>query len=114
MKIRQLEIAVIGDEDLVSSLRLAGVSRYRIIEEDDKEEVRRALTEFLGEPSVGIIVILEDYAEYIGDLVAQAGEKKASAPVVIEVPSKYGTRYKDVTQYYKAYIRRFIGFDIEI
>ena len=114
MKIRQLEIAVIGDEDLVSSLRLAGVSRYRIIEDDDKEEVRRALTEFLGEPSVGIIVILEDYAEYIGDLVAQAGEKKASAPVVIEVPSKYGTRYKDVTQYYKAYIRRFIGFDIEI
>ncbi len=114
MKIRQLEIAVIGDEDLVSSLRLAGVSRYRIIEDDDKEEVRRVLTEFLGEPSVGIIVILEDYAEYIGDLVAQAGEKKASAPVVIEVPSKYGTRYKDVTQYYKAYIRRFIGFDIEI
>ena len=114
MKIRQLEIAVIGDEDLVSGLRLAGVRRYRIIEDDDKEEVRRALTEFLGEPSVGIIVILEDYAEYIGDLVAQAGEKKASAPVVIEVPSKYGTRYKDVTQYYKAYIRRFIGFDIEI
>ena len=114
MKIRQLEIAVIGDEDLVSGLRLAGVSRYRIIEDDDKEEVRRVLTEFLGEPSVGIIVILEDYAEYIGDLVAQAGEKKASSPVVIEVPSKYGTRYKDVTQYYKAYIRRFIGFDIEI
>ena len=115
MKIRQLEIAVVGDEDLVSSLRLAGVSRYRVIEEDDREEVRRALTEFLGEPDIGIIVVLEDYMSYIEDLVAQAGdEKKASSPVVIEVPSKYGTRYKDVTQYYKAYIRRFIGFDIEI
>ena len=61
MKIRQLEIAVIGDEDLVSSLRLAGVSRYRVVEEDDREEVRRALTEFLGEPDIGIIVVLEDY-----------------------------------------------------
>ena len=114
MNIRQLEIAVIGDEDLVSGLRLAGVSRYRIIGEDDREEVRQALTEFIDEPSVGIIVILEDYAEYIVDLVAQAGEKRAAPAVVIEVPSKYGTRYADVAQYYKAYIRKFIGFDIEI
>ena len=114
MNIRQLEIAVIGDEDLVSGLRLAGVSRYRIIVEGDREEVRQALTEFIDEPDIGIIVILEDYSEYVGDLVAEAGEKRATPPVVIEVPSKYGTRYADVTQYYKAYIRKFIGFDIEI
>ena len=44
MDIRQLEMAVIGDEDLVSGLRLAGVSRYRIVEEGDREEVRQALT----------------------------------------------------------------------
>ncbi|HEY56926.1 MAG TPA: hypothetical protein G4N90_05785 [Dehalococcoidia bacterium] len=114
MNIRQLEIAVIGDEDLVSGLRLAGVRRYRIVTEGDREEVRQALTELLDEPGVGIIVILEDYARHVADLVTQAQERKTSPPVVIEVPSKYGTRYKDVTQYYKAYIRKFIGFDIEI
>jgi vacuolar-type H+-ATPase subunit F/Vma7 len=114
INVRQLEIAVIGDEDLVSGLRLAGVRRYRIVTEGDKEEVRQALTELLDEPGVGIIVILEDYMGYVADLVAQAQERKTSPPVVIEVPSKYGTRYKDVTQYYKAYIRKFIGFDIEI
>lgn len=114
MNIRQLEIAVIGDEDLVSGLRLAGVRRYRIVTEGDREEVRQALTELSDEPGVGIIVILEDYARHVADLVTQAQERKTSPPVVIEVPSKYGTRYKDVTQYYKAYIRKFIGFDIEI
>jgi V/A-type H+-transporting ATPase subunit F len=114
INVRQLEIAVIGDEDLVSSMRLAGVRRYRIVTEGDKEEVRQALTELLDEPGVGIIVILEDYMEYVADLISQAQERKTSPPVVIEVPSKYGTRYKDVTRYYKAYIRRFIGFDIEI
>ncbi len=114
INVRQLGIAVIGDEDLVSGMRLAGVRRYRIITEGDKEEVRQALTELLDEPGVGIIVILEDYMEYVADLISQAQERKTSPPVVIEVPSKYGTRYKDVTQYYKAYIRRFIGFDIEI
>ena len=114
MQIRQLEIAVIGDEDLVSGLRLAGVRRYRVVTEGDREEVRQAVTEFIDEPGIGIIVILEDYVKYVEDLVAEANEKKASPPVVIEVPSKYGTRYRDVTRYYKAYIRRFIGFDIEI
>ncbi|MBN1862775.1 MAG: V-type ATP synthase subunit F [Dehalococcoidales bacterium] len=114
INIRHSEIAVIGDEDLVSGMRLAGVRRYRIISEGDKEEVRRALSELFDEPDVGIVVILEDYMEYVSDLIAQAQERKASPPVVIEVPSKYGTRYKDVTQYYKAYIRKFIGFDIEV
>jgi len=113
--IKHLDIAVIGDEDLVNGLRLAGVSRYHIIEDGDSaEEVRKAISEELAEPGVGIIVILEDYAKHVEDLVARAQEKKVSPPVVIEVPSKYGTRYEDVAQYYKAYIRKFIGFDIEI
>lgn len=113
VKVRRLEIAVIGDEDLVSGLRLAGVRHYRVIGGDAREEVRRALADFMEEPDIGIIVILEDYAKYIEDLIAQARESKVS-PVVIEVPSKYGTRYEDVAKYYRSYVRRFIGFDIEL
>ena len=114
INIRRLEIAAIGDEDLVNALRLAGVRRYRIIKEDSSEEVRQALIEFMDELDIGIIVILEDYTRYVEDLIVQARERKASPAVVIEVPSKYGSRYEDVTQYYKTYIRKFIGFDIEI
>jgi vacuolar-type H+-ATPase subunit F/Vma7 len=116
MQIRHLDIAVIGDEDLVNGLRLAGVSRYHIIENDHNisEEVRKALTEMMDEPNVGIIVILEDYMKHVEDLIAQVKERKGLPPVIIEVPSKYGTRYDDVAKYYKAYIRKFIGFDIEI
>ncbi len=114
MKIKHLEIAIIGDEDLVSGLRLAGVRHYRIIKDEDASEVREALTEFMAVPDIGIIVILEDYAKHIGDLITQAKETKVSPPVIIEVPSKFGTRYEDVGKYYKAYIRKFIGFDIEI
>ena len=114
VNIRQLEIAVVGDEDLVSALRLAGVRRYRIIKEEDNEELKQALTEFINEPAVGIIVILEGYMKQAEELLTQSQERKTSPPVFIEVPSKFGTRYGDVTQYYKAYIRKFIGFDIEI
>ena len=116
VSIKHLDIAVIGDEDLVNGLRLAGVRRYHVVTNDHDvgEEVKQALTKVIDEPDVGIIVILEDYVKYIEDLVAQVKERKVLPPIIIEVPSKYGTRYDNVTQYYKAYIRKFIGFDIEI
>ena len=114
--IKHLNIAVIGDEDLVSGLRLAGVSRYHIIKGNHEagEDVRKALTKLIGEPEVGIIAIQEDYTKYVEDLIAQVQEGKNLTPVIIEVPSKYGTKNQDVTEYYKAYVRKFIGFDIEI
>ena len=116
MQIRHLDIAVIGDEDLVNGLRLAGVRRYHIVKNDHDiaEEVRKALTEMMDEPNVGVIVILEDYMKHVEELMTQVKERRVLPPIVIEVPSKYGTRYKDITKYYKSYIRKFIGFEIEI
>ena len=116
ISIKHLNIAVIGDEDLVSGLRLAGVNRYHIIKgnHDAGEDVRQALTELIGEPEVGIIAIQEDYAKYVADLMAQVQEGAKLTPVIIEVPSKYGTKHEDVTEYYKAYIKNIIGFDIQI
>ena len=109
-------MAVIGDEDLVNGLRLAGVSRYFVVEGDHStgEHVRKALGSFLDDPDVGIVAIQEDYVKYVEDLVAEVNQRGKMTPVIIEGPPKYGTRYTDVTKYYREYIRRFIGFDIEI
>jgi len=114
--IQHLNIAVIGDKDLVSGLRLAGVSRYHVIKDDHDagENVRKALTELIGEPEISIIAIQEDYTQYVDDLMAQVQDRSSLTPVIIEVPSKHGTKHEDVTKYYQAYIRKFVGFDIEI
>ena len=114
--IKHLNIAVIGDEDLVSALRLAGVNRYHIIKGNHgaEEDARKTLTELIGEPEISIIAIQEDYTKYVEDLMTQVQEGKSLTPVIIEVPSKFGTKYEDVTEYYKEYIRKFIGFDVEI
>ena len=114
--VKQLTIAVIGDEDLVSGLRLAGVSRCHVIkgDHDTGDEVREALSKLIDEPDVGVIVILEDYTEYVGDLLTQLKQGKKITPVIVEVPSKRGTSYGDTREYYKAYIRKFIGFEVEI
>ena len=116
MPIKHLDIAVIGDEELVNALRLAGSSRYYMIKDDHdvRENVRKALTEVLTEPDVGIVMMLEDYVQYVEDLVAQVRKRRKMTPVIIEVPSKFGTKYPDVREYYRASIRASIGFEVEI
>jgi vacuolar-type H+-ATPase subunit F/Vma7 len=113
---RHLDIAVIGDEELVNAMRLAGISKYYTVEgnHDLRENVRTALTELLGNPDVGIAIILEDYAQYVEDLVTQLRKKKGTTPVVVEVPSKFGTKYPDVKGHYRRLIRESIGFEVEI
>ncbi len=114
--IKQLNIAIIGDEDLVSGLRLAGVSRYYVMEESHNigEDVRKALSSLIAEPDIGVVAIQEGYVKYVEDLIAQVKQEKRMTPVIIELPSKYGTKYLDVAEYYKEYIRKSIGFDVEI
>mgnify|MGYP003681948383 CR=1 FL=1 len=112
----QLGIAAIGDEELVNGLRLAGISRYYIIRDDHntREDVRNAISKVIGNPDVAVVVMLEDYAEYAKDLLIHLREEKKMTPIVIEVPSKFGTKYKDVVGFYKAFIRESIGFEVEI
>jgi len=116
MSIKHLDIAVIGDEELVNALRLAGISRYYTIKgnHDVRDNVRKALIELIAEPDVGIVIILEDYAEYVEDLVTQVKKGKGTTPVIVQVPSKFGTKHPDIREYYRALIRESIGFEVEI
>jgi vacuolar-type H+-ATPase subunit F/Vma7 len=116
MPIQHLDIAVIGDEELVNAMRLAGISKHYTIEanHDVRENVRKALTELLAGPDVGIVVMLEDYTQYVEDLVTQLRKGRRITPVIVEVPSKFGTKYPDITKYYRALIRESIGFEVEI
>ena len=116
MPLTNLSLGVIGDEDLVNGLRLAGVSKYFVIEAEQSrvDEIREATTKLLNDPGIGIIVIQEDHMDYVGDLVTPTRQKRAAIPVVLPVPSKHGTKHPDVAEYYKSFIREFIGFEIEI
>ena len=116
MAIQQLDIAVIGDEELVNALRLAGVSRHYTVKADHdvRENVRKALTELLAGPDIGIVIMLEDYTQHVEDMVSQIKKGKGTTPVIIDVPSKFGTKYPDIKKYYSALIRESIGFEVEI
>ncbi len=109
-----LDLVAIGDRDLIRGLRLAGLKRCHEFEptEEGIEGMRGALKEALQDPGVGMIILLEDYAKYVSDLLSESARR--GLPVVLEVPSKLGARRPDVKSFYRSYIRRLIGFEVEI
>ncbi len=114
--LKNMEIAVIGDLELVSALRLAGLRKtYTIHDERHADEnIHKALRECMSDPEVGVIVILEEFAEMAGDAVGKYRQSKSILPVIVQVPSKRGTRHPDVVAYYKQFSRDYLGFDIEL
>lgn len=113
---RNLQIAVIGDEDLVNGLRLAGITKYFVMPDGDAagDEVRKTFSELMADDEIGIITLHEKFTQFVPDLLKKLKERHSLTPIVIEVPSKSSTSYEDSAEYYKAYVREFIGFDVEI
>jgi len=111
-----MEIAVIGDLELVSALRLAGLRKTYAIQEERHadENIRKALKECMSDPGVGVVVMLEEFAEMVADAVSEYRQTKSVLPVIVQVPSKRGTRHPDVVAYYKQFCRKYLGFDIEL
>jgi vacuolar-type H+-ATPase subunit F/Vma7 len=114
--IQNLQVAVIGDLELVSALRLAGVRKTRAIQSERHaaDDVRAALQEYMSDPEVGVVMLLEEFAELASDTVLKYRQGKSVLPVIVEVPSKRGTRHPDVVGYYRQFSREFLGFDIVI
>ena len=114
--IRNMEIAVIGDAELVSALKLAGVRKTRTVQSERTAaaDIRKAVEEYTSDPTIGVIVVLEEYAEIPGTGLEEVRHGKGLIPVVVEVPSKRGTRNPDVVGFYKQFCRDFLGFDIVI
>ena len=116
ISLQNLDIAVIGNEDQVILMQLAGVEKYRVIEgeSDIREKVREALREFVNDTSIGIIMIPENFRDYVDDILKYISESKKITPIIIEIPSKFTTEKEDVREFYKSYAKKLLGFSIEI
>jgi vacuolar-type H+-ATPase subunit F/Vma7 len=116
MQRKKLDIAIIGEGDQVALMRFAGVEKYEVIEEDQHlhEKVRAAFTRFMEDPSIGIIVVSENWTGYVDDLRKEILEKRKITPVMIEIPSGFQREKENVRQYYQSLTKRLLGFTIEI
>ncbi|MBW2637131.1 MAG: V-type ATP synthase subunit F [Deltaproteobacteria bacterium] len=114
---KELDIAIIGTRDQTALMRLAGVERYLIIDEDGpdmKEKVRSALQDFSSDASIGIIMIPDNWKEHVDDILKSIAVSKKMSTVVIGIPTGYTTEKENVKEYYQSYTRHLIAFNIEI
>ena len=111
------QIAVIGNRDETNLLRLTGVRKCVILDEEDRslgEKIQAALTELAGDPSVGLILIPDQWMDHVRDLVKKIRAGKRVKTVIIENPGRYREDMRNIREFYKTLTRSLIGFNVEI
>lgn len=111
------QIAVIGNRDEANLLRLTGIRKYLVFDEEDRalrEKLRTAFSELVGDASVGLILIPDDWVDFVRDLVKKLRAGKRSRTVVIEYPARYREEKPDIRRFYSRLTRSLIGFNVEI
>jgi len=81
-----MKIGVIGDRDTVIGFALSGVKNR--VTPKDKKEAENALSKFMEEPGVGVIIITEKLAEMIRKEINAWKTRKPLYPVIVEIPDK--------------------------
>ena len=114
--VRQLNIAIIGNPDQITFMRMGGVSMSVTIDEekDVRQQVREALSTLRQDPAVGVIIIPEDLAGLIADEIEHIRQLKSPFPVIVEIPTHFDLGEKQIKEYYQSYAKKLIGFSIEI
>lgn len=112
----QVTVAIIGTRDQTALMRLAGVEKCRIIEDQDAtpEKIRENLTELAGDSSVGVIMLPEAWSRDAMETMKYLRDSKRSSAIIIGIPAGFKTEEQDVKEYYKAYTKKLIGFNVEI
>lgn len=112
-KIREYDVAIIGDENLALGFRLAGTRKVFEIPKgvDEAKLTRKYLMELLENPNIGLIIIHEKFARHVEDIISEY--KGVNTPIILSVPGIEGPMHPDVKEYYKQYVKKIIGFGVE-
>lgn len=100
-------IAVVGDQNLLSGFKLAGVQT--LVPTVNIEESEKELSRLMADESIGIIIVSEELLEKI-DWRLKRKVEDAAKPVVIAVPGRDGPM--EQSESLAKLIKRALGFDI--
>jgi vacuolar-type H+-ATPase subunit F/Vma7 len=78
-----MKVAVVGDEHLVWGFQLSGVHTARIVQ--NAVEAEEACRRYIRDPGIGIIILLERFAEEIKPFLAGIRKDKRVYPVIVVI-----------------------------
>jgi len=103
-------IAVVGDQDTVTGLALAGATYAHI--HTTNEETLAKLNEFFDSEEIGVLLITHRVAEELGYDFRRMVRTKRLLPLVLRIPDKTG--YVPKVDELREIIRRTVGAEIMI
>lgn len=78
-----MKMAVLGDEEMVWGMMLAGIRNARITKGPD--DTREALNEWLKSPEIGVILLAGYAADQVRPFLSAVRKSKRLYPLIIEI-----------------------------
>jgi len=108
------DIAVIGDETFVLGFRIAGATKYFVIDTSAPEEIlRKELAKIFNiiynDPSISLVII-HDMLKNVVERIRRA----ITYPLFIYVPDIKTAPKADVKEYYLSLIKHYLGISLEL
>jgi len=102
------EIAVIGDNSMVTGFRLAGVTKFFELEGEDAE---KKLAELLKDENINIIIVSEKVL-YKANSRLRSKIESIAKPIVVPVPDRSGAVEEEESASLREMVKRALGFDL--
>ncbi|HIP17574.1 MAG TPA: V-type ATP synthase subunit F [Methanothermococcus okinawensis] len=99
-----MKIAVVGDLDMATGFRLAGLTD--VYEVNNNDEALKALEELKDREDIGLIIISEKLGESIRDKLSKFSK------IVVEVPDKNGPIVREHDPI-KDLVRKAVGIELK-
>ena len=100
------KIALVGDRETAAYFRLSGLKRSKHVK--DQAEAERALTKFLSDGSVSLIIVTEPVMEWVQPLLAK---HRKEYPLVVSIPTKKGP--KSTVDTLAQLVKRTVGVELK-
>jgi len=100
------KIALLGDRETAAYFRVSGLKRSRYVK--DRMEAERALTQFLSDSSISLVLVTEPVMEWVQPLLAK---HRKEYPLVVSIPTKGPTSSIDTLA---QLVKRTVGVELKV
>jgi len=101
------KIALLGDRETAAYFRVSGLKRSRYVK--DRAEAEKALTQFLSDNSISLVLVTEPVMEWVQPLLAK---HRKEYPLVVSIPTKKGPTSSIDTL--AQLVKRTVGVELKV
>jgi len=101
------KIALLGDRETAAYFRVSGLKRSRYVR--DRADAEKALTQYLSDSSISLIMVTEPVMDWIQPLLAR---HRREYPLVVSIPTKKGP--KSTVDTLAQLVKRTVGVELNV